>query len=271
MPPSRVRTGADEHRKRAAMETTAPKPRAREKDVFRTLAEDLRTEASPDTILEHLEVLITGLDDPLSGDDKVHTLEEAGKVAASRARIFLKAGGLPAVIRHLRGATTSDAPSGAISSRAATALWELLKRNDAVMAELHVAENVMLPLLDALRDAPAPVARSVAAQALLDIAGVHPGQGKVMAEAGVIGMVVAYHILIGALPEQGSDLPEAASNPAAALACVLMGSSMVAVRDLRRAILGPEADQAFAALFVLQVRPISHGCVPLHVAPVWGL
>jgi hypothetical protein len=58
------------------------------------LTEDLRTESLPEVILDRLKVLKLALKDESEGDKTV--------------RWFLRAGGLPTIIRLLRGTATSD-------------------------------------------------------------------------------------------------------------------------------------------------------------------
>ncbi len=100
------------------MGTRAPRGATNEEATFQKLAEDLRLETSPQTIFNCLKALKKGLSDP-------HT-------AGHRARIFLRAGGLPPLIRHLMGTPTSSQTQDSridpsdISDEAARALSQLL-------------------------------------------------------------------------------------------------------------------------------------------------
>ncbi len=82
-------------------------------------------------------MLVADLNDSRSAEQRTHT--------------FLQAGGLPVVIRHLRGSAAAgavvhvDALSCSISRNAATALTTLLAREISALAELSVATSLMPP------------------------------------------------------------------------------------------------------------------------------
>ncbi len=231
----------------AATETNASGDLAPQRDAFQMLADNLATEALPEVYLERLKLLVAGLHDPWLGEH--------------RALTFLQAGGLPVIIRHLRGSAAAgavihvNALSCSISSNAATALTTLLNRDTATLAELSVATDMMPPLIDALSIAPDWTARSAAAHALLQIAKAHPAQQKAMADAGLFELVTAFYTRLGASLFVGASLMHIVNmlDPAAALVRVLLSSGTTAVRDLRRAICGPDVHEAFAALVILQV------------------
>jgi hypothetical protein len=158
---------------------------------LRTVAKDLRSEVSAKTSLERLMVLNLALQDELS--------------AESGLPLFLKEGGLPPVIRLLRGPTTPDTTvfaesvSNAISLQAAKVLNALLSTTRGLTELLSGAKGFIPPLVDALRDASNKVARLAAAHALALLANVQPENRRAIAEAGVIGLLLAFIVDVGDL------------------------------------------------------------------------
>jgi hypothetical protein len=225
------------------MGTRAPETLAPDEEACQILAEDLRTGTSAKIILERLEALSKALNDEMT--------------AAQTALAFLDPGGLSGVIRHLRGtpmsSATSDADSlpSAISGKAGEVLYLLLTR-DAALTELTVATGVIPPLITALRDAPHRVARTAAINMLLLLAHAQQAHCRGMADAGVVGIVLAYLVEV-----KDPAWAKAEKGPAWDLASLLMRSGTVAMRDIKQAMRGSHADQAFMALVVLQVCP--HG------------
>ncbi len=224
-----------------------PQNPAPEKDAFQILAENLQYEAVPENILAHLESLFAGLDDPLVSDHKAMT--------------FLQAGGLPSLIRCLRGAATlgsmipCDTMSSTIAHTAAEVLCRLLNHCGRSVAEVSFATGGIAPLIDALRDAPTCFGRCVGAYALCAIAKAYPAQHVAIAEAGVVGMVVALYPMQATLRSEGMDglHIEEVQGPAVELVHMLMCSGTVALRDLRHAIVGQNDVQAYDAFLLLQV------------------
>jgi hypothetical protein len=208
-----------------------------------TLAEELRTETTALAILHHLAGLVAELDDAQTGPQWAH--------------LFLRAGGLPAVIRHLRGtpaggATPNLTPlSCHISHKAGEALLSLLHHRDAAHAELRNITNILPPLLDAMRHAPALYARSAATRVLLALAEAQPKECWAMAAGGVVALVLSLYEVAWELPR---DLASDVATPGADLVCTLVRSGTDAVKELREAILSETAVHSFVALLLLQVR-----------------
>jgi hypothetical protein len=164
------------------MTKKTPKGHTLGKQEFLKLAKELRTEsAGAETILKHLKQLNTALHDKHTAD--------------SGPRAFLREGGLPTVIRLIRGTATSDSTPNAdslpcaMSEQAGQVLTALL-RGKIGITELGVARGVESPLVDALRDAPDIVARVSAAHGLLVIAQARPTRRKAMVEEGVMGLLL---------------------------------------------------------------------------------
>jgi hypothetical protein len=221
------------------MGTRAPRRPTDEEATFQKLAEDLRLETSPQTIFACLTALKEGLDDR-------HT-------AGHRTRIFLQAGGLPPLIRHLMGTTkTSEThdtridPSD-LSDEAARALSRLLSQ-DEITSELRVAKGLVPPLIEALGKAPATTARTCAAFGLALLAEDQQGERRAMVEAGVLELVFALY----------DTLAEAAwltniECQAAVLVCELVCAKAIRARELERAIRGAGPVGKFSAMVLLQV------------------
>jgi hypothetical protein len=217
-----------------------PKSRVQREKELKSLAKDLRTETSPSTILKHLKALNIALSDPQTSDPD--------------ALVFLRAGGLPALIRHLTGNAasggthTSDTTLSARIAYAGETLKHVLLSN-AVMAELASDTGVVPSLIGVLRSTPSPVAQSAAAQGLMLIAHGQAAHRGVMAEAGVVGMVLDLYVTFVA----AQSLPWALMEPPLDLARLLVCSQMGGVEDLARGIQSLERTRCFGALVVLQV------------------
>jgi hypothetical protein len=219
--------------------------------VWETLAEDLRTESSALAILQHLKGLVSGVDDPRGG--------------ASRAEMFLRTGGLPAVLPHLRGTLAEDGTrdkselSCEISQMAGESLLSLLGHADGANAELWTISNIVAPLLDAMRDAPAIYARTAAGRLLFVLAELQPAECGAMVAGGLLGLVLSLYDDIWNLPGGGWDLEFAQDLgiPVADLVCTLVREGTDAAKELRLAILSGKARDGFVALVLLQV---CHSC-----------
>jgi hypothetical protein len=216
-----------------------PGRNARNKEVFQSLAEDLRTETLAEVILDRLKALDVAL------DDKV--------MASSGPLAFIRAGGLPTLIRLLKGASTSDGTQDAESTLDAVSghAGVLLKRilQDIVKkGELKFPGELLPPLIEALGDAPSLVARLAAAQVLMLLAHTKPAQRRAMAEAGVMGAVLAFFASVGD-PACGEEK----AGPTWTLARIVVSQESAAVRDLRLVICGPQTESAFLAIVILQV------------------
>jgi hypothetical protein len=205
------------------------------------LAEELQTEPSPKMILQGLKALKEGLADKWWGHDV--------------ALWFLRAGGLPTLIRHLRAspmsAPTSQphvAPS-AISEAAASA-FIALRRHAAIAAECLGGTDVVRTLVDAARDAPFRVSRAAAFHALLELAIDEPAHGSALGEAGLVVLLVTHYIEFGDLPSIPTDFPRLVAQ----VAHVLLESGVAAAHDLKREILAPDVARTITALVLLLVR-----------------
>jgi hypothetical protein len=208
------------------------------------LAKELHMETSAEIILGHLQQLNTALQDEVTADNKVH--------------LVLREGGMPTVIRLLRGTATSDSTPdstrSAISKQAGEVLAALL-HSEVGVEEVATSRGITQPLVDALRDAPDFVARVTAAHALSIIAEAQPRELKAVEELGLMGL------LLGVLNElEDADCPLEKEVFALDLARDLMHSNGVAMRELRQAICGPETSMTLSALLVLQVHPCAPGC-----------
>jgi hypothetical protein len=259
-----------------------------EEEAFQKLAEDLRTETSAQAILNHLEAVVAGIEEPLWAEKRAHA--------------FLQAGGLATLIRHFRGTATSDAipgglpgqapPEGdcqvachlsrnstpdvtsqssatsnatshatpdamrrAITDTAGKALAALLNVNDATRAVVGNATDSIPPLIDALRAAPTLKARSFASHLLHTVADAYPEECMAMAEAGVVGLVLAlYHdIWSSSWDKWNLSYARNLSDAPAFLVHVLVGSGTGAADDLRRAICSRQTVDAYIALQLVQV------------------
>jgi hypothetical protein len=230
-----------------------PGTSALDETAYQKLAEDLHTETSAKAILTHLEAFVVGISDPAR--------------AGNRAGIFLRAGGLAALVPYLKGTTTSDgtthdiATSLAVADKATEALLKLSQLDDATRAAIRHGTNIIPPLILALKTAPTVTARSAAASVLHSLADAHPEECPAMAEAYVVELVVMMYHQIASLPPGVWDFPLAKdlTYPGAALVQVLVRSGTRAATDLRRAICSPQPVRAFTALLLVQVRcPCSH-------------
>jgi hypothetical protein len=210
------------------------------------LAEDLCTKRSPNAILRCLKTLSAGLNEQARADHVV--------------AVFMRAGGLPTLIRHL-GASASSYPTADpdivawVPVEAAQALAALLRCQDVIKAELRAATGVIAPLIGVLRgghDGSRRLSCSVACNALLVLADFQPAHCKGMAEAGVMGLLLALYSGIGDSASPG--FAKESAMLAARLARLLMEAGTVGAHDLERAIRAPDPVQCFGALLLLQVR-----------------
>jgi hypothetical protein len=224
------------------MGTSLPASITADTAVIKQLAEDLRTETSAETILERLDALFTALD----------VRESVGN--RDIGVVFLRAGGLPTLIRLLKGTPTPHAATGEnsmhadVSKKAALALSALLATNGAYGGIMFPGWVVPL-LTDALRDAPDDFGRLVAAQALWALASTQLNARRIIADGGAMGLVLALLVDVGDLVWDKEHW-----GPAWDLADVLLCWEPAAVHDLQRAICGPSVDLAWMSLNVLRVR-----------------
>ncbi len=220
------------------MSSEVPGSRTPEESVFVKLANQLRTETSAETIVENLWQLNKALQDEIKDEGLL---------------LFVRAGGLPDVIRLLRGPAPSDSGATAdgmplaVSQQAEKVLAALLC-SDSGMAEVGSAKDIIPALVDALGDAPDYSARAMAAHALMVIAQAQPTGRKAIAEAGVMSLLVD---LLTFWEDLGRHAEKV--EPARALAQTLLYQERAAMRDLQLVICGPEAERAFTALLLLQV------------------
>jgi hypothetical protein len=222
------------------MGTWTPEQNRQKKKVFQTLAEELRTETSAEVILDRLKALSLALDDQAMAD--------------TGALVFVRAGGLPTIVRLLMGVATADGKLDAKLSTAtisgyAGGLLERILNNTANNGERNFPRELVPHLINALRDAPDFVARVAAAQVLLVLAITQRAQRKAMVDAGVMGAMLAFF----SVREYATWSLDKVS-PARELACVLVCSETAAMRDLQRVICGPETNLAFTGLVLLHVR-----------------
>jgi hypothetical protein len=222
-----------------------------EEAVVQKLAEDLRTETSPAAIVGCIKALCKRLDDEARADYV--------------ALVFIRAGGLPALIRHLGGfatsAPTADPEATArVRQEAAEALRALMggTQDMEIMAELRAARGVIAPLLDVLRgpqDSNMPevfISCSVACDTLLALAVADRVHREAMVDGGVIGLLLA--LCADVWNARGTEFCEQKGEMAALLTRILIESGTAAARDLERAIRAPDPVQCFGALLLLQVR-----------------
>jgi hypothetical protein len=209
------------------------------KAAVHKMVRDLQKQTSPMVICASLEMLTNSLNDKAMGE----------KVAI----MFVRAGGLPSLIRHLGGAPTSTRTvymRTRTSNEATRAFGTLIGLcNDALLAEMQLATGVIMPLVDALRDAPL-LSRTAAATGLMLIAHAQPTQRKAMAEAGVLGLLLTLSV------DHGDDhLAENSASALSTFACMLLESGSFAAREVENALRGPETIRCFAALVLLHVCP----------------
>jgi hypothetical protein len=79
-----------------------------DEEAMKRLTEDLRTESWPPLIYDRLKALNLALED------------KVGSVGDNAGRLFLRAGGLPSVIRLLRGTAWSHTPTATSHATTAT-------------------------------------------------------------------------------------------------------------------------------------------------------
>jgi hypothetical protein len=218
----------------------------------RRLAEKLRTATSAERLLEHLSVALSAFSNAVA-------LLKAGD---ETTLAFLRAGGLPTLIRHLgapatplrspRADVTPADISLAISEVAAAALRALFHCSDTVTAELGAAPGVIPALADALRDAPSVMSRSVSAAALGVLADAEPLRCNIMAEAGVMGLLLSLHRDLWESVAD-ADVATELGPPVVGLANMLLGTQPAAAHQLGEAISAVDSVESFTALIVLQV------------------
>lgn len=226
------------------MSTMSPESGALEKVAWQKLTEELRTATLAIGVVSLLNELIMGIDNP--------------RTAERRALIFLQEGGLPTLIRHLRGTAPSGAPnlvSRAITNKAAEALNSLLDQCEAAWKELGRTTNALPQLIDALQVAPTVMGRTTAAAMLLIYAHEQPTERRAMADAGVVGLLVnLYKDMWNWNPDVFDVLvAQGKTWDGVALVQALVCSEPAAANDLRTAICAPSTLQAFTALLVVQV------------------
>lgn len=187
------------------MGTRVPETPAREKDALQRMVEDLRTETSERAILEKLKALMARL---YASDEPVQNFLQA-----------LQAGGLPTLIRHLRGTATSGAaPDQGSTSRdivelaaeggapdQASTSCDIAELAAEALGVLHLIRSQFRldpttsdipPLLDALlRGSPSFLARCVAANELLTFTKAQPTECRAIMEGGGIGLLLRLYDL----------------------------------------------------------------------------
>jgi hypothetical protein len=225
--------------------TEAPESSSQDIALFQSFAESFPKKTSAKAIKKCLTALIVRLGDPLT--------------ANPCAQMFMQAGGLPVLIRHLRGEVTMDARQDTsirnndISSTSGKALAALLSH--LTPEEFDAPINIMSPLISALRDAPAVAGRSAAAQALLLLVNARPEECRTLAEAGVVQIVLAYDVELSGLPDSiwTTAMAENWAEPASALVCALIQRRNAAAQELCLATQAKQVPLRFAALIFLQV------------------
>ncbi len=213
-----------------------------DKAGVKRLAKDLRTKTSARAILKRLEALTKALEDQQMAD----------KVALA----FMRAGGLPTLIRHLKGsapsAPTSDPRLALLRpSEAGLTLLALLRCQNAMMAELQAVTGVITPLIEVLSDR-VSLNRCVALSTLLVLAMAQPGHLKAMAEEGLMRLLLEFYIELGDLPPTLKEIMQSIVLTAK-LAQRLLESGPVAARELEQTIRSAQTVQTFGALVLLQV------------------
>jgi hypothetical protein len=228
------------------MVEVAPNSPMSKEAAIQKLADDLRTETLPATILADLKALDSALNNEVVGD--------------KLALVFLHACGLPTLIQHLGGSVTSagttdaDAMASAIPGAAAVALsriFNMVQDRGALLVELQSIPGVIATLTAVFRDARLP-ARFFALTTLSMLATAQPTECKGMVEGGVVELVLKYFFDVGAMPGD-TLLPTAAVE----LACVLLTTLPAAAWHFAQAIRAPGPVQAFAAVVLVQV---CHSC-----------
>jgi hypothetical protein len=216
---------------------------------FQKLAEKLQWGPLPSGILQPLGAIYEGLSGPDMPD--------------KRDLVFIQAGGLVPVVRSLMGtAPTHSAPDpdispSVISEAAAAAVTALFRQQKVVMPEIRVAKGILLPLIDAIRDAPHMMGRCAAQLALGLLAQAQPKKCKAMVKAGVFEHVFAL------CKDMGHEVW--ATNlgcQASVLACELLCSKHVAARQLEGVIRSPDTVQALSVMVISQV-PTACLCTPV--------
>ncbi len=189
----RYQLTSDNSGQRVTMQRTGHARLRSEEAAVQKLAEDVRTETSLDAIVGSLKALCRRLDDEARAD---HV-----------ALVFMRAGGLPALIRHLGGFATSADPETTawVRNEAAEALRAVMGTPGEmeIMAELRTATGVIAPLVDVLRGPPdidSPhviVSCSVACDTLLGFAVADRVHREAMADGGVIRLCLGSAPMFG--------------------------------------------------------------------------
>jgi hypothetical protein len=230
-------------KQRANME--GPENLSQDIALFQSLAESFPKKTSAKTIRKCPTALIVRLRDPLK--------------AKPCAQIFMQAGGLPILLRHLRGEVAAEASQGTtsrnidISTTSGQALTELLSH--ITPEELSAPIDSTSPLIAAVRDAPAVAGRSSAAQALLLLVNARPEDCRRVAAAGIVQKVLEFDVELAALPDSmwTTAMAEDWADPASAPVCALVQRRTVAAQDLCLATQAQQVPLRFAALVFLQV------------------
>lgn len=211
---------------------------AGQKDAVEGLAEVLRTFT---------------MEKPLG--DLLRTLVAILQVSDEGARVFLRAGGLPTLIRHLRGAATSDSDQAVASPDVADWAAEALSalRNTRSKVRLGLSMSDIPPLVDALRDAPTLGSRCEAVDLLLVLAKAQPSECTAIVEAGVFGLVLTLHAMLSDYTGQARDVNDDLRQ-VVKLARQLLCSGAGAANELRLAMLAPHPADCFTALVLAQVH-----------------
>jgi hypothetical protein len=193
--------------------------------------------------------------------------QQTGEQAALKV---LREGSLPTLICYVRGpvtpARTRDPVIPWISAQATAALNALLRWENAILPDLQVATGVVMPLIDVLQNTPQERNRIVACSWLLLLAKVQPAQHKAMAEAGVMGLLLALCNDAGKFGADDQHIAKQALNKVAGLARILVQSRTVAAHDLKAAIRAPEPAQSFGALLLLKACRFACSPFVLHMS-----
>ncbi len=118
-----------------------------------------------------------------------------------------------------------------------------------IPAETDFTEWLIPELIDALRDSPAVLGRLMASEVLRALATTLPAARTTIANAGAMGLVLAFLVNVGQLVWDKEEM-----RPAWDLGHALLCWKTAAVHDLRRAICGPGVELAYITLIILKVR-----------------
>jgi hypothetical protein len=203
--------------------------------MFKQLAKDLSAATSADAFLSCLKTTSTAIEDALLAGNRV------GPFA------FGQAGGLDTVIRVMTGTRTSEARSEAhsLSSEIACEAGQILGMLSKVPL-VKFAGCASPPWMGVLRDAPHWIARLASTHPLMGIAESDPAERRSMAEAGTMALLLAFFTEVGTSDKEST-------SPAWGLARLLLRWEPAAVKDLQRAICGPDVDLSYCSIDVLAV------------------